>query len=140
MIRAALDRFDSEQRAMLGQLARYAVVGGIITLAFSAAYWAGTEFLHIDPMVSLTLVFIIFSVISYFTHGAYSFRDHGQRDDPHKRLGRFVAVNLIGFALNQLFVWTLVKQLHGPTWWPTIPFVLVTPLVTFALHRRYVFA
>jgi hypothetical protein len=33
----------------------------------------------------------------------------------------------------------LVKQLGGPTWWPIIPFIFVTPWVTFALHRRWVY-
>ena len=34
----------------------------------------------------------------------------------------------------------LVKQLDGPTWWPTIPMIFVTPLLTFALHRRFVYS
>jgi NAD kinase len=32
-----------------------------------------------------------------------------------------------------------VKHLGGPTWWPTVPMVLVTPLVTFSLLRRFVY-
>ena len=31
------------------------------------------------------------------------------------------------FCVNQVFIWLLVKQLGGPTWWPTIPMVFVTP-------------
>jgi putative flippase GtrA len=49
-------------------------------------------------------------------------------------------VNTLGFLLNQLFVWLLVHQLGGPTWWPVIPIIFVTPLVTFSLNRRWVFA
>ena len=47
---------------------------------------------------------------------------------------------MLGFVVNQVFVWSLVKQLDGPTWWPTVPMVLFTPLLTFALHRRFVYA
>ena len=145
MIRTAFHRFEPDQRAMIVQLIRFGITGGVITLVFSAAYWAVATWFHLDPMLSLTIVFIVFSAISYVAHGAFSFKDHGDRDADgapghHVRLGRFFAVNLLGFALNQLFVWGLVKQLHGPTWWPIIPFVFVTPLVTFALHRRYVYA
>lgn len=132
--------FKPGQRALVMQAARYAIAGVAITLAFSASYWAVTELGGVDPNLSLAIVFIVFTAISYLTHGAFSFRDHGGRDRMPIRATRFLAVNLIGFALNQLFVWLLVKHLGGPTWWPIVPFVLVTPWVTFALHRKWVFA
>ncbi len=140
MVQTVLNRIDPAQRATLAQLIRYGLAGGIITLLVAASYWAIAEFLHVDPMVSLTIVFLFFSAVSYFTHGAFTFKGHGERDRQHVRATRFLAVNILGFALNQLFVWTLVKQMHGPTWWPTVPMIFVTPLVTFALHRKYVYS
>lgn len=136
---SALLPLDRERRAIAAQAIRYAFAGLVITVTFSAAYWAVTELLGIDPMVSLTIVFLVFTAISYFTHGAFSFRGHGARDRQHVRASRFLIVNIIGFMLNQFFVWLLVKHLGGPTWWPIVPFILVTPWVTFALHRRWVF-
>ena len=131
---------------MLAQMARYALAGFVITLAVAASYWGIAEFLHVDPMVSFTIVFITFSAISYFTHGAFSFKGHGAQgafDDKighHVRIGRFFAVNVIGYVVNQGFIWLLVKELGGPTWWPTLPMIFVTPLLTFALHRRFVYS
>jgi len=130
---------DPERRSVALQAARYAFAGMVITVLVAASYWAIAEFLHVDPMVSLTIVFLFFTVVSYFTHGAFSFRGHGERDRQHIRLARFLIVNVIGFATNQFFVWLLVKYLHGPTWWPVIPIIFVTPLLTFMLHRRWVF-
>lgn len=140
MIQSALHSIGPERRAVLAQMARYALAGFVITLAVAASYWAIAEFLHVDPMVSFTIVFITFSAISYFTHGAFSFKDHGPRDRQHIRMGRFLAVNVIGYLVNQGFIWLLVKELDGPTWWPTIPMIFVTPLLTFALHRRFVYS
>ena len=131
---------DPERRAIALQAIRYAVAGVVITVLFSASYWAVTELFGIDPMVSLTLVFLLFTGISYVTHGAFSFRGHGERDRHHVRASRFLVVNVLGFLANQFFVWLLVKQLGGPTWWPVIPFLFVTPLLTFMLHRRWVYA
>ena len=125
---------------MIAQLLRYGITGGLITLAVAASYWVIAEFGGIDPMVSLAITFVFFSGVGYVAHGAFSFRDRGSRDRHHVRGARFVIINLIGFILNQLFVWTLVKHMHGPTWWPTVPMVLITPLLTFSLHRRYVYA
>ena len=106
----------------------------------AASYWAIAEYLRVDPMVSLTIVFVVFSGISYLVHGAFTFKDHGARDRQHVRGSRFLAINILGFVVNQGFVWYLVKYLDGPTWWPTVPMVLFTPLLTFALHRRFVYA
>jgi putative flippase GtrA len=140
MIQSALHSIGHERRTVLFQMLRYALAGFAITLAVAASYWAIAEFLRVDPMVSFTIVFLFFSAVSYFTHGAFSFRDHGARDRHHVRMTRFILVNIIGFLVNQGFIWLLVKQLDGPTWWPTIPMVFVTPLLTFALHRRFVYA
>jgi putative flippase GtrA len=122
------------------QAGRYALAGLVITILFSAAYWIITELAGVDPMLSLTLVFVVFTGVSYVIHAAFSFRGYGSRDRHHVRLTRFLVANLTGFALNQFFVWLLVKRLDGPSWWPIVPFILVTPWVTFALHRRWVFS
>lgn len=140
MIQTALHSLDPERRTVVLQLVRYALAGFAITLLVAGSYWAITDLLHIDPMISFTLVFLFFSVVSYVTHGEYSFRGHGERDRHHIRMGRFLAVNVLGFLINQSFIWLLVKQLNGPTWWSTVPMVFVTPLITFGLHRRFVYS
>ena len=140
MVRSSLDRLDPGQRAVVAQLLRYGVAGGLITLAVAASYWALAEFGGFDPMIALTIVFLLFSGVSYVTHGAFSFRGHEASDPHHVRATRFLGVNVLGFLLNQSFVWLLVKHLHGPTWWPTVPMIAVTPLITFSLHRRFVYS
>ena len=140
MIQSTLNALPAERRAVLAQAMRYAFAGFVITLLVAASYWAIAEFLSVDPMLSLTIVFLFFTAVSYVTHGAFSFRGHGSRDRHHVRATRFLVINVLGFATNQFFVWLLVKQLDGPTWWPVIPIIFVTPLLTFALHRRWVFA
>lgn len=131
---------EPEHRAVAMQAIRYAAAGLVITVAFSACYWAVAEFFRIDPNLSLALVFVVFCGISFVTHGAFSFAGHGERDRPHVRLTRFFVVNILGFVANQFFVWLLVKKLGGPNWWPVIPFILVTPWLTFILHRKWVYA
>ena len=140
MIQSAFHSLDPERRTILLHLVRYALAGLAITLAAAGGYWAITDLLHVDPMGSYAIVFLVFSVVSYVTHGEYSFKGHGGRDRHHIRMGRFFAVNVLGFIVNQGFIWLLVKELDGPTWWPTIPMIFVTPLLTFALHRRFVYA
>ncbi len=133
-------RLVERHSVLIGQIVRFGLTGGLLTLLVAAGYWVVAELLGVDPMLSMTLNYLAFTALGYLLHSRFSFRGHGARDRPSLRTARFFTVNTVGFLLNQLFVWGLVKQLGGPTWWPIVPIVLVTPLVTFALNRRWVFA
>ena len=67
----SLLQLDSEHREVATQAFRYALAGMIITLLVAASYWAIAEFLDVDPMLSLTIVFVFFTVVSYFAHGEF---------------------------------------------------------------------
>lgn len=128
-----------EQRQILGQVIRFGIVGLLLTLCVAGCYWAVTDLFHVDPMVSMTLVYGVFTGIGYVSHSRVSFRGHGRRDRTHIRTVRFLVTNGLGFLSNQFFIWVLVKQLGGPTWWPILPIIFVTPALTFTLNRRWVF-
>jgi putative flippase GtrA len=133
-------RLDPEQRVLLMQLVRFGLTGGLLTILVAGGYWLLATFAGVEPMLSLTLNFVVFTGLGYVLHSRFSFKGHGARDNVGTRTVRFFTVNSIGFLTNQFFVWLLVRQLHGPTWWPVVPIVFVTPLLTFALNRRWVFA
>ncbi len=128
-----------ERTKLIGQIIRFGMVGGLLTVLVAAAYWAVAEFLAIDPMMSMTLVYLVFTGLGYILHSRVSFKDHGTRDQIHVRTVRFFITNTAGFVSNQFFVWLLVKVMGGPTWWPVIPIIFATPLLTFTLNRRWVF-
>lgn len=113
--------------------------GGVLTLFVAGGYWAIATYLGVDPNLSLLLVFIVAAALGYFLHSEFSFRGHGARDRVHIRTIRFFVTTTLGFMANQFFVWLLVKQMGGPTWWPVIPIVFVSPILTFTLNRRWVF-
>ena len=125
---------------VIGQLVRFALTGGLLTVLVAAGYWVVAELLGVEPLLSMTINYLVFTGLGYLLHSRWSFRGHGSRDNAKARTVRFFTVNTIGFLLNQFFVWLLVKQMGGPTWWPVIPVLFVTPFVTFALNRKWVFA
>lgn len=127
------------QKAMGLQVGRYAFAGLALTLGNAASYWALTDLGGVDPMVSLPLTSLMFLVAGYFTHARFTFRS--QDDGSHwcVRAARFLLVRVLGLAINQSFVWLLVKQLGEPTWWPIIPMVFVTPFIIFVLLRGFVY-
>ena len=130
---------DEQRLALIGQIFRFGVSGGLLTLFVAGGYWVVATFLHVDPNLSLLLVFLVAAAIGYVLHSEFSFRGHGARDRAHIRTIRFFVTTTLGFVANQFFVWLLVKQMGGPTWWPVIPIVIVSPILTFTLNRRWVF-
>jgi putative flippase GtrA len=128
-----------EHKEVAGQLVRYGLTGGIASVVNIGVYWvlaAG----GMDPNLAWTAGFLAAVLIGYVIHSRWSFRGHGRRDNLARTGGRFFAVSLVSFALNQLWVWLLVRHFALPLWSP-YPLVLgVTPLIVFSLNRRWVFA
>ncbi|MFN3388836.1 MAG: GtrA family protein [Allosphingosinicella sp.] len=125
--------------ALIGQVLRFGLTGGLMTVLVAGAYWIVATVFPIHPMLALTLSYLVFAPLGYFLHSRWSFRGHGARDRAGVRMARFLTANTSGFLLNQLFVWFFVKYLDGPVWWSVIPIVIVTPVVTFTLNRKWVF-
>jgi putative flippase GtrA len=136
------DKVIAAQRhyELIGQMVRFGLTGGLMTLLVAGGYWIAADVFGVEPMLSMTLNYFVFTGLGYFLHSRWSFKGHGSRDRPAMRTARFFTVNTLGFLLNQFFIWLLVKHLGGPVWWSVVPIVLVTPLVTFSLNRRWVFS
>lgn len=122
-----------------GQLLRFAVSGGAITLFYSLVYWLAAVLLGIDPLIANCIAFLFSVVLGFQIHSRWSFRGHGRRDRPARSMLIFLAVNLIGFALNSFWVWLLAVRLGGSPSLPLLPIVFVTPWVSFFLNRFWTF-
>jgi putative flippase GtrA len=129
-----------ENRDLVAQVIRFGMTGVLLTLLVAGGYWIAADVFGVEPMLSMTLNYLVFTALGYVLHSRFSFKGHGGRDNPSARTARFFIVNTTGFLANQFFVWLLVKQMGGPVWWSVIPIVFVTPLLTFSLNRRWVFA
>lgn len=127
------------QREILGQLFRYALTGGFVTVLGAGVYWVAATFFGVAPLLANVLAYAVAVCIGYVMHSRWSFRGHGRRDDAVRTTTRFMLVSFVSFALNSLWVWGLTGPMEGPTWWPVVPMLFFTPFVTFALNRRWVF-
>ena len=125
---------------VLGQVVRFGIAGVISTVSYSAVYWPlGTY--YIAPMLAGVIGFIAAATAGFFMHSMWSFKGHGVRDNSGRQHARFFAVQGFGFFLNEFYIWLLTGPIfHGPTWWPLVPTIFLTPALTFALNRQWVFA
>jgi putative flippase GtrA len=122
-----------------GQLMRFVVAGGLTTTLYTLVYAPLAGFGITSEQVANLAGYLAAMVSGYVLHSKWSFRGHGAA--PRQTTIRFFAVSLVSYGLNTMWVWLLTDDaaLAGPFWWPLIPVLFVTPLVTFALNRFWVF-
>ena len=121
-----------------GQLVRFAIVGFSLAGVYSVIYWYLATYV-MPPVLAVVVAFAVAVSIGFVLHSRWSFRGHGQRED-HRLKAKFLLVQGSGFLLNEVFTWVLTGPLvHGPTWWPLVPAIFVTPLATYVLNRQWVF-
>ena len=120
------------------QLVRFALVGFFLAGIYSAIYWYLATYV-MPPVAAVLIAFLVSVSIGFVLHSRWSFRGHGKREDRQMKV-KFLVVQESGFVLNEVFTWVLTGPLfHGPTWWPLIPAIFVTPFATFLLNRQLVF-
>jgi len=125
------------QHETVGQLIRFAIVGFSLAGVYSVIYWVLATYV-MPPMAAVVIAFLVSVSIGFVAHSRWSFRGHGAEED-HRLKIKFLLVQSSGFVLNEIFTWILTGPMHGPTWWPLVPAIFVTPLATFALNRQLVF-
>jgi putative flippase GtrA len=119
------------------QLVRFAIVGLFLAAIYSAIYWYLATYV-MPPVVAVLIAFLVAVSIGFVLHSRWSFRGHGAREDRRMKI-KFLLVQSSGLLLNEAFTWVLTGPMHGPTWWPLIPAIFVTPFATYLLNRQWVF-
>jgi putative flippase GtrA len=122
-----------------GQLVRFVVAGGLTTALYTLVYSPLAGLKITSEQVANLLGYLAAVTSGYLLHSRWSFRGHGA--GAGQTTWRFFVVSLFSYGANTFWVWLLTDDavLAGPWWWPLIPVLFVTPLVTFLLNRLWVF-
>ena len=130
---------DWRHSEMLGQLVRFGIAGGLATLLYTAVYSPLAGLGIASEQVANFAGYVVAVLSGYLLHSRWSFRGHGV--GARQTTTRFFLVSLISYAINTAWVWLLTADtmLAGAWWWPLIPVLFVTPLITFVLNRYWVF-
>lgn len=81
-----------------------------------------------------------FLVIGYILRSRFTFQGHGRRDNARRTTFRFFVVSPVSLGLNALWTWLFATKLGFEKHVPLIPISFVTPIATFTLNRKWVFA
>lgn len=121
-----------------GQAARFLIVGGFLTTLSAAIYWAAVR-LGVEPLLASIIGHLVGLLIGFRLHAQWTFAGAAQSTRSAAENLRFVLVSLSGLACNLLWVELLVRILRAPDWAPILPMIFVTPALTFAVNRSWVF-
>jgi putative flippase GtrA len=122
---------------VLGQLIRFAIVGGLSTVVYAVVYWPLATYV-IPPVLASVAGFLVAVIFGWVFHSRWSFKGH-EADGGVGTQSKFFLVQSAGMAMNAGFTWVFTGPLHQPTWVPLLPVIFITPLITFALNRYLVF-
>lgn len=145
MISRLNDRLTDQQRTVGLQLLRFLVTGGFLTLLYAVIYSLviGAD-LPIGAARHAQLAnlsgYLVAMILGYTLHSRFSFQGHGTRDNVRRTTFRFFIVSLVSFALNAFWTWLFATRLGLEKHVPLIPISFITPLATFTLNRKWVFA
>ncbi len=122
---------------LIGQAFRFAAVGVLATLSHAAIGLALAEGMGLPALWANFPAFGAAVLVSYFGNLAWTF---GLGDEGLARLPRFLVIAVAGLFFNQLIVFAAVDLLGWSYRLALVVVVLVVPLLTFIMSRRWVFA
>jgi putative flippase GtrA len=142
-MRASVNRMwtglNQEQRAFLRQIVRYGVVGVGVTSFQIAVYNLLIGAGHRPPLLATVLATALAMAVGYTIHSRYTFDGHGERGNTAREAVRFVVANLVGLALNSLWVWLFTRVFGLSAHLVSLPMFFATPIALFWLNRVWVF-
>jgi putative flippase GtrA len=130
---------DENQRALLGQVLRYAISGGFVTILGVATYAGFVRLAGSPPLVANVAAYLVAMAFGYFLHGRFSFRDQATAGQSVKVGGKFFVTSGISFGLNSFFVWLFTSMFHWDKLTPIGAMVFITPAICFVIYRKWVF-
>lgn len=125
--------------ALIVQFSKFSFSGVFLTAFYAVIYLPLSS--HVAPLTAHFVAYGIAIALGFFINRFWSFRGYGGKNSLLSNAARFSIVSLVGLALNSMFVWGLTSSpVNGSNWWPLVPIVLVTPMVTFLFNRIWAFS
>ncbi len=121
---------------MLKPILRFGVSGGLATVTHVLVFVALVEWLAARPVLAAAPAFVVALFVSYGMNYHWTFSASGL----HRiLLPRFVAVALLGLALNLGITYVVVDVTHYWYGYALLLIALLVPLITFLLSKYWVF-
>ena len=116
---------------------RYAIVGLLGAAVHISTLSILVEWLHLDPIASSVMGFLVALTLSYWLNAQWSF-EHSQQ--PHRKaILRYTLVSVMGLCLNTLIMFCLVNGLGMWYLFGQAIATLIVPIHNFLLNFYWTF-
>ncbi|WP_338449488.1 GtrA family protein [Niallia oryzisoli] len=114
---------------------KYSFVGCISTLIYFISVFVLVEWFIYDPLYASALSFIFMTLISYLLNRKFTFGSTLST----KTLLRFLVVSLIGFIINFIIMYLIVKVFDLHYYLGELVTTLIIPVINFILNNYWTF-
>lgn len=122
------------QNKIIQQLSKFGIVGITATIVHLSLFASLRSVFFFEEQLSNFIAFACAFIISWSGHYFWTFKSGGTES-----LFRFLAVALIGYGANSLWVWIFITAYHLPDYYAMAAMVSLTPLMTFILSKFWAF-
>lgn len=129
------DRSPKSKTTLLG-LIKFAITGGVTTVAHVVSGLAAHHFLGLDPFTANLVAFFVGFLVGYFGHKTFSFNSPSKIQ---QSMPRFFLLTIANLVLNQTIVVIVSIWLGYPYWLSLAIMVVTVPMSTYLLSRFWVF-
>jgi len=126
----------SLEKILTSQFVRYAFVGVIGTTVHTLGLWFFTEKIHLHPLISSTIGFMLSLLISYYLNSILTFKTKFRL----KFFAKYTAVSLVGLCINLLILFLFRDIFHLYYMIGQIVAIFVVPVVNFLLNKYWAFS
>lgn len=125
---------------MREQLFRFALAGAFVTFLSAFIYVVGTNAFGVPPLLANFYAHILSVLVGFRIHCKWTFADQARTVADDLVSVRFLIASISPLLLNSLWAWLLTPAVTGSVWYSVLPMLIVTPLASFLINRRWVFA
>lgn len=118
------------------QFSKFGTVSIVATLIYAFAVIGWVDLLGVDPVISSIPSFCIAFVVAYFLNHRWTFSAKSQHNI---YLPKYLAVQIIGLLFNLAIMYVTVRFLLLSYRIGLCIVILLVPLLTFFLNKRWVF-
>lgn len=129
----------SKLRTLGPEFIRFGLVGGAATLVHAAIYTALISWTAVAPQLANLIAFLSALGISAFGHHHFTFRANEGKRSFSASSWRLGVTAILGYLLNASFVFIVEDVLEADSRLAVIPMILITPVVTYAINKGWVF-
>lgn len=118
------------------KVARFALVGGISTVAYGIFTMVSIQQLALSPMIATIMGYLIAIPLNYLLQRLFTFRS---KTAMKRELPRFLVVHSLNMAGSFAIMLVIVKAMHADYRWGIATTMVVVPILVFLAMDTWVF-